>query len=294
MVSNFLPAKPKGGIAHPLSRPRVISNNRRKKITRFNGIAKFIQGSLIPLLRDNAATFEILLERDLEYWIFHHLLNVIDPKLFHIHGNKTLSGMSNGTIAKSKVRFTMPDQMIRDLLGRIGIIFEMKSDKANQNGAYLHRKSSQNEFMKDFTKMNKYFENQKLMKNLRHGFFIYIYRDPDLTESEIKKEISKHIHHKRIIPIVINRYWDAKNDRFYSQRKMDQISAEFREYDYIYVGSKNGKPAAKKKALTTKQRSVIAKKCWHDSPKLIAKMLPETRKAYFDSRKTFGLNIQSR
>ena len=245
----------------------MISKNRRKKITSFNGIAKFIQGPLITLLRDNAASFEILLERDLEYWIFHHLLNVIDPKLFHIHGNKTLSGMSNGTIAKSKVRFTMPDQMIRDLLGRIGIIFEMKSDKANQNGAYLHRKSSQNEFMKDFTKMNKYFENQKLMKNLRHGFFIYIYRDPDLTESEIKKEISKHIHHKRIIPIVINRYWDAKNDRFYSQRKMDQISAAFKKYDYIYVGSKNEKPAAKKDYSRNPKKAVATMQWYLRHPK---------------------------
>ena len=272
----------------------MISKNRRKKITSFNGIAKFIQGPLITLLRDNAASFEILLERDLEYWIFHHLLNVIDPKLFHIHGNKTLSGMSNGTVKKSKVRFTMPDQMIRDLLGRIGIIFEMKSDKANQNGAYLHRKSSQNEFKKDFTKKNKYFENPKLKKNLRYGFFIYICRDPDLTEDKIKNEISKHIHHKQIIPIVINRYWDAKNDRFYIQRKMDQIDAEFRKYDYIYVGSKKKKPATKKKPLATKQRRLIAKGCWRNSSKLRAKMTPETRKAYFGSRKTFGLNIQSR
>ena len=155
MSRKFLTAKPKGGIAHTLSRPSVISKNRKKKITRFNDIAKFIRGPLIPLLRDNAATFEILLERDLEYWVFHHHLDVIDPKLFRIHGNKTLNGMSNGTTKKSKARFTMPDQMIRDFLGRIGIIFEMKSDKAKQNGAYLHRKNDTKDFKKDFTKMNK-------------------------------------------------------------------------------------------------------------------------------------------
>ena len=153
---------------------------------------------------------------------------MIDPK-FDVHGNKTLRGMSNGTAKKSKERFTMPDQMIRDFLGKIGIISELKADRAEENSAFLHRKNDIKEFKKDFTKMNKYFTNPKLKKYLRYVFFIYICRDTDLTEDEIKNEISKHIHHKRIIPIVINRYWDAKNDRFYSQRKMDQISAEFKK-----------------------------------------------------------------
>ena len=268
MSYNFLPAKPKDGIApHTLSRPRVISKNRRKKITRFNGIAKFIRGPLIPLLRDNAATLAISLERDLELWVFYHLLNVIDPKLFHVHGNKTVSGISNGTVKKSKVRFTMPDQVIRDFLGKIGIIFEMKADKAKQNGAYLHRKNSRNEFKQDFLKMNKYFTNPKLKKHLRYGFFIYICRDTDLTEDEIKNEISKHIHHKRIIPIVINRYWDAKNDRFYSQRKMDQISAAFKKYDYIYVGSKNEKPVAKKDYSRNPKKAVATMQWYLRHPK---------------------------
>ena len=267
MSNNFLPAKPKGGIAHTLSRPRVIS----KKITSFNGIAEFIQGPLIPLLRYNAAACEILMERDLQGWILTHLSTVIDRKLFLVNNDKTLSGLYNGSSTKSKKEpFTMPDQVIRDGLSRIGIIIEMKSDRPWENGAYLRRKNSRDEFNKDFTKAKIYLENPKLKKHLRYVFFIYICRDPYLSEIEIKNEILKRIHHKyhkRIIPIVINRYWDAKNDRLYSQRKMDQISAKFKDLDKIYVGSKNEKPVAKKDYSRNPKKAVATMQWYLRHPK---------------------------
>ena len=42
------------------------------------------------------------------------------------------------------------------------------------------------------------------------------------------------------------------------------------------------KKASEMTSLTTKQRSINAKKYWHNSPKLRAKMRPETRKRYLE------------
>ena len=44
-----------------------------KKISTVESLARFIQGQLIQNLRDDAKNFKIILERDLEYRIYHHI-----------------------------------------------------------------------------------------------------------------------------------------------------------------------------------------------------------------------------
>ena len=51
------------------------------KISTVESLARFIQGPLIQNLRDDAKNFKIILERDLEYRIYHHITNAINKKI---------------------------------------------------------------------------------------------------------------------------------------------------------------------------------------------------------------------
>jgi len=271
------------------------------KISTIAGISNFIQGPLIPKLRADAKNFRIILERDLEYRIYHHITTKIDEKKFLIMGNKTISGIRTSAKTKGKksgnAPFVMPDIMIRDndKLNDIRIIMELKSDKADESNVYLNTASRRESFEADFGNLRKYWNNHKLKKHLKHEFFIYLYRDDDMPEKEVEKEITKKLRkgkksrYKQLIPIVINRYQKNK-EKFYAQSTRDKIDDEFKRLDDIQVGRNNSKKISrtkpikkkpkKKKPLTTEQRSRNAKNYWRTKKKLQNRMTEETRKKY--------------
>ena len=217
-------------------------------------------------------------------------------------GNKTISGIR--TSAKTRgtksdnAPFVMPDIMIRDndKLNDIRIIMELKSDKADESNVYLNTASRRESFEADFGNLRKYWNNHKLKKHLKHEFFIYLYRDDDMPEKEVEKEITKKLRkgkksrYKQLIPIAINRYQE-KRAKFYDQPTRDEIEDEFKRIDDIQAGSNNSKkpikkkpvkkkPSKKKNPLTTKQRSRNAKNYWRTKKKLQNRMTEETRKKY--------------
>ena len=179
----------------------------------------------------------------------------------------------------------------------IRIIMELKSDKADTApNAYHNRQSDTEYFNADFGNLRKYWNNHKLKKHLKHEFFIYLYRDDDMPEKEVEKEITKKLRkgkksrYKQLIPIVINRYQEKKT-KFYDQPTRDEIDDQFKRIDDIQAGSNNSKkpikkkpvkkkPSKKKNPLTTKQRSRNAKNYWRTKKKLQNRMTEETRKKY--------------
>ena len=254
------------------------------------------------MLRADAKNFRIILERDLEYRIYHHITNAINKKNFLIMGNKTISGIR--TSAKTRgtksdnAPFVMPDIMIRDndKPNDIRIIMELKSDKAITPNVYLNTAARRESFEADFANLRKYWDNHKLKKHLKHEFFIYLYRDEDGPEEEIEEEIVKKLRkgkksrYKQLIPIAINRYQNNRK-KFYDQPTRDEIDDEFKRIDDIQAGSNNSKkpikkkpvkkkPRKKKKPLTTEQRSRNAKNYWRTKKKLQNRMTEETRKKY--------------
>ena len=270
------------------------------KISTIASISNFIQGPLISKLRVDAKNFRIILERDLEYRIYYHITTAINNRNFLIMGNKTISGIrtsakTRGTNSDSG-RFVMPDIMIRDYdkPNDIRILMELKSDKAATLSVYLNRKNDKEAFDADFANLRKYWINHKLSKQLKHEFFIYIYRDlfheDDLEEIIAKKlRKGKKSRYKQLIPIVINRYQKDK-EKFYAQSTRDKIDDEFKRLDDIQVGRNNSKKISrtkpikkkpkKKKPLTTEQRSRNAKNYWRTKKKLQNRMTEETRKKY--------------
>ena len=218
-------------------------------------------------------------------------------------GNKTISGIrtsakTRGTNSDSG-RFVMPDIMIRDYdkPNDIRIIMELKLNKATSTpSAYHNRTADRESFEADFDNLRNYWNNHKLKKHLKHEFFIYLYRDDDMPEKEVEKEITKKLRkgkksrYKQLIPIAINRYQE-KRSKFYDQPTRDKIDDEFKRIDDIQAGSNNSKkpikkkpvkkkPRKKKKSLTTKQRSRNAKNYWRTKKKLQNRMTEETRKKY--------------
>jgi len=271
------------------------------KISTIAGISNFIQGPLISMLRADAKNFRIILERDLEYRIYYHITTAIDEKKFLIIGNKTISGIrtsakTRGTNSDSG-RFVMPDIMIRDYdkPNDIRILMELKSDKAATLSVYLNRKNDKEAFDADFANLRKYWINHKLNKQLKHEFFIYLYRDLEVPEDELEEIIARKLRkgkksrYKQLIPIVINRYQKNK-EKFYAQSTRDKIDDEFKRLDDIQVGRNNSKKISrtkpikkkpkKKKPLTTEQRSRNAKNYWRTKKKLQNRMTEETRKKY--------------
>ena len=274
------------------------------KISTIAGISNFIQGPLIPMLRADAKNFRIILERDLEYRIYYHITTAIDEKKFLIIGNKTISGIrtsakkTRGTKSDSG-RFVMPDIMIRDYdePNDIRIIMELKSDKADDTpNVYLNTARRRKSFKADFENLRKYWRNHKLMKHLKHEFFIYLYRDREKKEEKIEEKIAKELRKdiqrcpKQLIPIAINRYQNDEGE-LYDEETMDEIDSEFKRIDDIQAGSNNSKkpikkkpvkkkPSKKKNPLTTKQRSRNAKNYWRTKKKLQNRMTEETRKKY--------------
>jgi len=128
------------------------------------------------MLRADAKNFRIILERDLEYRIYHHITNAINKKKFLIMGNKTISGIR--TSAKTRgtksdnAPFVMPDIMIRDndKPNDIRIIMELKSDKAITPNVYLNTAARRESFEADFANLRKYWNNHKLKKHLKNFF----------------------------------------------------------------------------------------------------------------------------
>ena len=114
-------------------------------------------------------------------------------------GNKTISGIR--TSAKTRgtksdnAPFVMPDIMIRDndKPNDIRIIMELKSDKAITPNVYLNTAARRESFEADFANLRKYWNNHKLKKQLKHEFFIYLYRDEDIHEKEVEKGIAKKL-----------------------------------------------------------------------------------------------------
>jgi len=254
------------------------------------------------MLRADAKNFRIILERDLEYRIYYHITTAINNRNFLIMGNKTISGIRTSAKTKGKksgnAPFVMPDIMIRDndKLNDIRIIMELKSDKADESNVYLNTASRRESFEADFGNLRKYWNNHKLKKHLKHEFFIYLYRDDDMPEKEVEKEITKKLRkgkksrYKQLIPITINRYQKNKT-QFYDQPTKDEIDDEFKRIDDIQAGSSNSKKPIKKKPvkkksskkknpLTKKQRSMNAKNYWRTKKKLQNRMTEETRKKY--------------
>ena len=268
------------------------------KISTVESLAKFIRGPLIPMLRDDAKNFKIILERDLEYRIYYHITNAINEKKFLIMGNKTISGIrtsaeTRGTKSDSK-RFAMPDIMIRDNdnVNEIRIILELKLDKAKFRSVYLNRTKDRKEFNADFKNLRKYWINSKLKKHLKYEFFIYLYRDDVYSEKDIEDVISKKLGYPQLIPIAINRYWNGKG--WYNQPTKDeaqsQIDKEYTRLDTIDVRNNSSKKTSKKKSpgkmkasspLTTNRRRLIAIQCYRDSKKLQDTLVsPDKREFY--------------
>jgi len=266
------------------------------KISTVESLARFIQGPLIQNLRDDAKNFKIILERDLEYRIYHHITNAINEKRFLIMGNKTISGIRTSAKTRGKKsdsrRFVMPDIMIRDndKVNNIRIIMELKSDKADTApNAYHNRQSDTEYFNADFGNLRKYWNNHELKKHLKYEFFIYLYRGGgEEGEKEIEEKIitklreGSKLRYEKLIPIVINRYQKNKKE-FYDERTMYEIDEKFDHLNDISAGRNNSKKISKKKSSkkkksavkgkTFKQRSATAKKAvakmkWYrDHPK---------------------------
>ena len=210
-------------------------------------------------------------------------------------GNKTISGIrtsakTRGTKSDSG-RFVMPDIMIRDYdkPNDIRIIMELKLNKATSTpSAYHNRTADRESFEADFDNLRNYWKNPKLRKQLKHEFFIYLYRDRGKLEEEIEEKIAKKLRKdiqrcpKQLIPIAINRY-QKENGELYDEEKMDEIDSEFKRINDISAGRDNSKKISKKKSSkkkksavkgkTFKQRSATAKKAvakmkWYrDHPK---------------------------
>ena len=145
---------------------------------------------------------EILNESDFENCFVHHLKNRIDEKIFQISTNKTLSGITiNGKSSKGK--FLMPDIIVRDNDDehKLRLVIELKADK-RATSAYPGR-VAESKINDDLKKLNKFTKNSFLKKQIKYGFFVYLYRDTEWSENKIKKKISKKLHHGRLKIIVI-------------------------------------------------------------------------------------------
>ena len=281
------------------------------KISTIAGISNFIQGPLIPKLRADAKNFRIILERDLEYRIYHHITTKIDEKKFLIMGNKTISGIrtsakkTRGTKSDSG-RFVMPDIMIRDYdkPNDIRIIMELKLNKATSTPSAYHNRTADTEsFEADFDNLRNYWKDPKLSKQLKHEFFIYLYRDRGELEEEIQEKIAKKLRKdirrcpKQLIPIAINRYQKENGER-YDEEKMDEINSEFKRINDIQAGRNNSKKISKKKSAvkgkdySRNPKKAVAKMKWYrdhpKDPKSIewAKLHPNDRYGY--SKKILG------
>ena len=254
------------------------------KISTVESLARFIQGPLIQNLRDDAKNFKIILERDLEYRIYHHITNAINEKRFLIMGNKTISGIRTSAKTRGKKsdsrRFVMPDIMIRDndKENNIRIIMELKSDKAITPNVYLNTAARRESFEADFANLRKYWNNHKLKKHLKYEFFIYLYRGRvEEGEKEIEEKIitklreGSKLRYEQLIPIVINRYQKNKEE-FYDERTMYEIDEEFEHLNDISVGRNNSKKISKKKSSKKKKSAVKGKDYSRNPKKAVAKM----------------------
>ncbi len=130
----------------------------------------------------------------------------------------------------------MPDIIVRDKDDehKLRLVIELKADK-RATSAYPGR-AAESKINDDLKKLNKFTKNSFLKKQIKCGIFVYLYRDTEWSENKIKKKISKKLHHGRLKIIVINRYWNAKKGKLYSQPTMDRIDEEFLASHKIVVG----------------------------------------------------------
>ena len=206
-----------------------------RRIKTVKGIRNYILGPLTTKLRRDVRDGRILNESDLGNCFVHHLKNGIDEKIFLISTNKTLSGITiNGKSSKGK--FLMPDIIVRDKDDehKLRLVIELKADK-RATSAYPGR-AAESKINDDLKKLNKFTKNSFLKKQIKCLIFVYLYRDTEWSENKIKNKISKKLHHRRIKIIVINRYWNAKKGKLYSQPTMDRIDEEFLASHKIVVG----------------------------------------------------------
>jgi hypothetical protein len=203
-------------------------------------IDKYIQGTLIKKLRNDASKFKMLTERDLEGRIIHYLSNVINEEKFLISANKTIRNLTIG--GRSEIgRFLMPDIMIRDKEddNRIIILIEIKH-QIDKTSCFLERGSDEKEIDADCKKLNRFFIDPYLKKQIEYGYFIYLYRD-NVKESKIRTRIKKKFRSNlksKLNVIAINHHYDIKNKKLYLQDRRYAINKEFRKLYDIDVKNK--------------------------------------------------------
>ena len=210
-------------------------------------IQNFIDNKLANKLRSDAAELHILNERDMEHRIYHHLANKIDGKRFHIFTNKTFSGLK----MKRAGWGIMPDIIIRNRENdnNIELVMELKTQKRAKT-AFVGL-ALQEKIFQDCTKLKKMLDKKELQ--IKHGVFVYMYRDVKKKHSEdkIKKILTKKFNgNKRLTAICINKYQTAKGD-FISEEQTKNFDDSFKNLYEIKVGKKK----TKKRKTKDKKRS---------------------------------------
>ena len=191
-------------------------------------IVRFILGPLETKLREDAKKLRMITERDLEDRIVHHLSNRIDEEKFVITGNKTFRHLRIEGKSKKKKKFLMPDIIVRDKdeNNRILIVIEIKH-QIDSASAFLSRTADEKEVEYDCKKLNRYLKDSYLKPQIIHGFFIYLYNDRGYTESKIKKWLEEKFDNDKLDAIIINRYWNHKENKWYKKPEIAKIKKEF-------------------------------------------------------------------
>lgn len=158
-------------------------------------INKFIKGELVKRIREDAGTYRILNERDLESLVYHKLRKKLDKyEDVKISTNFTVSGISWKRQRGGAGKFIQPDIVILESRDKrpehkpkMRVAIELKArtpGKSIYQGIDTYRTLfSSKTLQKDFKKLNKLKEDSLIDT----GYFLYLFHDTINKESNIKK-----------------------------------------------------------------------------------------------------------
>ena len=276
-------------------------------------INKFITGKLVRRIREDADSYRILNERDLESLVYYELRKKLDGyEDVKISTNFTATGISWKRKSGGAGKFIQPDIVILESKDkraehkpRMHIAIELKA-RTPSKSIYQDKSTYKTLFrsrtlQKDFKKLNKLIEERRITT----GYFLYLYFDinEESKESKVKKILDDSFPKGRFETIMINKFENPKTKKLYDEYEAEKFRHRSRQLYRFYAGKndrnlwkkcptcdevlphsnervqdEHTKKKKKKAGRISGKRSAGGVKAWNTSLILIAKMLPETRK----------------
>jgi hypothetical protein len=240
-------------------------------------INKFITSRLVRRIREDADSYRILNERDLESLVYHELRKKLNKyEDVKISTNFTVTGTSWKRKSGGAGKFIQPDIVIlesrdKSHIPKMHVAIELKArtpGKAAAQGAGAYRTLFRSRTLqKDFKKLNKLKEDNLIDT----GYFLYLFHDTTNKEHNVKKILEEEFPNitdrkrgvgRRFEIIMINKFENPKTGKLFDKYAAEKFRHRSRQL-YRYYADPN---------------APTVKKLWKEC-KICHEMLPHSRES---------------